>query len=196
MLNTYLPNNFNTEEVLQLLKIHDCRLTITPPRKTKLGDFKINIVGYPNPIITINNNLNKFAFAVTLLHEIAHLLVWINNKNYLKLKPHGYEWKKEFKALLVKHIRDFPTDIQDALLLYMQNPKASSCTDSNLKKTLQNYNAKNNLLLVENIEIGSLFILNGRTFKKGSLLRKHYKCLELASKKEYRVHALAEVEIL
>ena len=195
-LNNHLPQNFNLEEIIEILEKHNCELKISRPRKTKLGDFRASNAKHINPVITINNNLNQHAFAVTLLHEIAHLLTWVKY-DWRKIKPHGQEWKQEFKSLLVKHIRDFPEDVQDALLVYLQNPKASSCTDTNLQKVLKKYNSNNtNTTYLEDLEIGSKFLLNNKTFVSVSKLRKRYKCEDVNSKRMYYVSPLAEVDLV
>ena len=98
--------------------------------------------------------------------------------------------------MLVTHIRDFPIDVQDALLIYLQNPKASSCTDTNLQKVLKKYNSNSKILHLEDIEIGSKFNLNEKTFVSISKLRKRYKCQDVNTKRMYYVNPLAEVELL
>jgi predicted SprT family Zn-dependent metalloprotease len=193
-MTNHLPPNFNTEEVVEILAEHSCQLKISRPRKTKLGDFRASNAKHISPVITINNNLNQYAFAVTLLHEVAHLLTWVKY-DWRKIKPHGQEWKQQFKALLVKYIRDFPEDVQDALLIYLQNPKASSCTDTNLQKVLKKYNTNAEVVHLEDIEIGSKFNLNKKTFVSISKLRKRYKCQDVNSKKMYYVSPLAEVAL-
>lgn len=193
-LVNYLPPYFKPDEVLSILEKHNCQLKIVKPRKTKLGDFRASNASHIQPVITINSNLNPYAFAVTLLHELAHLLCYINY-NWRKIKPHGQEWKQQFKSLLVKYIRDFPVDVQDALLVYLQNPKASSCTDMELQKVLKKYDSKK-VTHLEDLAEDTHFVLKGKTFKKGPQLRKHFKCIDLATKRQYRVHPLAEVESL
>ena len=57
---------------------------ILAPRKTKLGDFKVR----SNQMsITVNNNLNKYSFLITLTHELAHAFVFKKYQN--RLKPHA-----------------------------------------------------------------------------------------------------------
>ena len=60
---------------------------ILAPRKTKLGDFKVR----GNQMsITINNNLNKYSFLITLTHELAHAFVFKKYQN--RIKPHAKSW--------------------------------------------------------------------------------------------------------
>jgi predicted SprT family Zn-dependent metalloprotease len=40
--------------------------------------------------ITVNSNLNKYKFLITLIHEISHLVAF--EKFGRNIKPHGNEW--------------------------------------------------------------------------------------------------------
>ena len=64
------------------------KVVISSPRKTKLGDFKV--IGN-KLIISVNNNLNKYAFLITFTHELAHAFVFKKHKN--SVNPHGDSWK-------------------------------------------------------------------------------------------------------
>ena len=55
-------------------------------RSSKYGDYRPPLKG-SNHLITINYDMNKYAFLITLVHEIAHLTNW--NKHKDKVKPHG-----------------------------------------------------------------------------------------------------------
>ena len=74
-------------------------IKLSKPRKTKFGDFKvINNKLY----ITINNNLNKYSFLITLIHELAHAFVYKKYQN--NVKPHGYEWKQTYKLMMLNFL--------------------------------------------------------------------------------------------
>ena len=96
------------------------------PRKTKLGDFKVQ---GKDMFISINNNLNPYSFLITLTHELAHAFVYIRYKN--RIKPHGREWQLTFKSMLLNFMSPdyFPHDILQALSLYIKKPTASTLTD-------------------------------------------------------------------
>ena len=52
-------------------------------------------------------------------------------------------------------------------------------------------------LTLEQIPEGSTFsLLNGKTFKKGSLIRKRYRCVRMDNKKVYLVNPLVRVELI
>jgi len=165
-------------------------------RTTKFGDFRASTKQLPNRI-SVNSNLNQYAFLITLTHEFAHLLVWLNHKH--KVKAHGLEWKSEFatlmSVLLAKKI--FPNHLEIVLQKHLKNPPASSARDINLINELKKYDAPTNTVQLIEIEEGTSFILNNkRTFVKGKRRRTRYLCKEVSSKKEYLIHGVAEVELV
>lgn len=168
-------------------------LKITKSRTTKLGDYRHPFKDKPHQI-TVNHNLNKFSFLITLVHEVAHLAVW--NKYRNNTDPHGKEWKEEFKIHLNPFLerRVFPEDILSILYNYSINPKASSCTDIDLVRVLKTYDCVSEYIHLEKINEDSIFKLrNGRTFIKGKRIRKRYICIEILSKRKYLISPVAEV---
>jgi hypothetical protein len=89
----------------------------------------------------------------------------------------------------------FPPDVKLAIVKYLENPAASSCTDLNLFRILKEYDRKaEGVLCVENIEMKALFsIKGGRIFRKESLVRKRYRCVEIKTGAVYLFPPLAEV---
>jgi SprT protein len=166
----------------------DVQIKITPPRKTKLGDFKV----VKNSLhISINNDLNPYSFLITLTHELAHAFVYKEYKN--KVLPHGNQWKDTFKNMLLNFIPLFPDDIAKVVSSHLLNPKASSGSDIKLATVLRQYD-DNKGLTISAIMEGELFSTpNGKIFKKGIKLRKRYRCVECTSNKVYLFHPLAEV---
>ncbi len=167
-------------------------LKITPPRKSKLGDYRYD-PGKRQHYITVNSDLNRYAFLVTYLHEVAHLITF--QKYGRKASPHGKEWKAVFSHLLEPVIRRqmVPEDVLDALAAYMLNPKASSCSDANLTKTLGNYDQDPKKYL-DDIPLGEVFRFQDRLFKKGNLRRTRYVCSEVKSGRQYLISKHAEIK--
>ena len=171
-------------------------LKITEGRSSKLGD-------YTSPhakgihYITVNHNLNAYAFFITYVHEVAHLVTYEQFKHARPaVRPHGKEWKRNFKNLIWPFLNEtvFPPEVLHTLKNYMNNPAASSCSDADLQRVLRRYDANQDLKLLEELPMNTIFEVNGRTFKKGRLLRKRYECLEMSSKKIYLVSNIAEVK--
>tara|TARA_B100000767_G_C19760313_1_gene534859 strand:+ start:1728 stop:2351 length:624 start_codon:yes stop_codon:yes gene_type:complete len=191
-LREFIPEGFVTY-VSNLLGATNVLFRIVAPRKTKLGDFRIpsNYMSYPQ--ITINNNLNPYAFLITTLHEIAHLHTYLRYNQ--RVKPHGKEWKFEFQQILRPLLLDaeFPDILKNCLKNTIQNTKAASCSDIALSRALRQFDRQKKGIALEEIQAGAHFILNKKSFKKGKLRRTRYLCSELNSGKAYLIHALAEV---
>lgn len=167
---------------------------IKKSRNTKLGDFTVN--KKEEYLISINKDLNKYAFLITLTHEIAHAFVWEKYKR--KVAPHGIEWKITFKEMMLNFLNTdiFPDDLLRPLSKHIKNPKASTVNDYNLSDMLRKYDSNKQLILSE-IPDGSIFsTLNGRQFVKLNKLRKRYKCKATDSNKIYLFNPLAAVALL
>jgi len=184
-LEQFLPPGTG-EAVLHYLHEYKVHLTIARERKSILGDYR-HRTHQQNHRISVNGNLNPYAFLVTLLHEIAHLLTFEQYGN--RVNAHGREWKSVFGKLLHQFVQNqvFPPDIQQELTESLKNPAASSCAEDGLLRVLRKYDTqKDNHHLIEEFPVGSIFrIKDGRIFKKGEKLRKRYKCTELPSGKVY-----------
>lgn len=170
------------------------QFTVSKKRKTKHGDYRQPHDGKPHRI-SVNGSLNPYAFLVTTLHELAHLTTFEKYGN--KVRPHGLEWKEEFKEIFqpVLERNALPEDVSLALTNYLVNAKASSCSDDRLSRVLKRYD-KQESILVEHVEIGTKFELQGKVFQKGAKLRKRHECLEVETGRKYRVLGLAEIDKL
>ena len=71
-LSSFLPDGAY-EGVAQYLQEYKVHLTVTRERKNILGNYR-NKIFDKNHRISVNGNLNKYSFLITLLHELAHLL--------------------------------------------------------------------------------------------------------------------------
>lgn len=193
ILSRYVPNDA-VGICFSWIHQHAIRVRIKNSRNSKYGDYRPPQDGKTHTI-TINHDLNPFAFLITFAHEVAHLTCF---KRYgHRVAPHGKEWKDEFRLHLFPLIQKdiFPDDLQLALRKYLHNPAASSCSDPLLAKTLLRYNKTHeNWLHLEDLPAGQLFtIKNGKTFIKGPLIRKNYLCHEQGSGTPYHIHGLMEV---
>jgi SprT protein len=184
------------ERVAAYLYEHKVHLTITRERRTVLGDYR-HALRDRNHRISVNGNLNKFAFLITLIHELAHLVTFEQYGH--RVAAHGKEWKQVYRVLLEQFLGRglFPEDVEQALLRSLHNLPASSCADEPLMRVLRNYDHPDERgLLVEEVPEGALFsIEGGRVFKKGKKLRKRYQCKEVATGKLYLFSGLYEVEL-
>ena len=174
-----------------------CEFKISRGRNSKFGDYRAPFAGKGHRI-SVNYNLNPYAFLVTTVHEFAHLYTW--NQHKQQAKPHGTEWKSNFKRMMQPFYEKdiFPPDVKQAIINYLDNPAASSCSDLNLYRSLRKYDAlKEAVHTVEKLPLNSLFKLkDGRVFRKEEKLRKRYKCIEISSKRIYLFSPVAEVEVI
>lgn len=196
-LQNYLPNNC-FDKVVYYLTTYKVKLTITKKRKTILGNYKIDSQKQQHEI-TVNGNLNKYAFLITLLHEIAHLLTFEQYKN--RVAAHGKEWKQCFGNLLQFFLDHsiFPGDVLEALNKSAKNPAASSCADDDLVRILKKYDSPSNanLQMIEKMPLGAHFKLeNGEIFTKGEKLRKRYKCQNIKTKQYYLFSPVYEALVI
>lgn len=195
-LQQYLPDGA-LEPVLQYLQQYKIHLTITRERTSILGDYR-HAIHQKNHRISVNGNLNKFSFLVTLLHEVAHLLAFEHFGH--RIAPHGKEWKNEYSKILALFLlkKIFPADIEKALLRSLQNPSASSCGEEHLMRVLKNYDErKEGILLIEQLREGQLFKLkDGRVFKKAEKLRKRHKAVDVKTGALYLFSGIYEVEVV
>ena len=195
ILKKYLPEK-TIDTIIEWIVNEKFYLRISRSRTTKLGDFRPASKYQPHKI-SVNHDLNKYSFLITLVHEIAHLLVW--NKHKRKAKPHGIEWKTEFYYLMNNFLNKniFPEDVEETLKNYLKNAKAASGSDLELTRCLQKYDDNPQQLVLENIPHNSVFqIQNGRIFKKKGKVRKRYKCVCMTNKKIYLVNPLVNVVLV
>lgn len=193
-LSKYIPEHAE-KPVFELIVANQVHLKIVNERVTRHGDYRKGISGKHE--ITVNANLNKYKFLITLVHEISHLVAF--EKFGRNIKPHGDEWKYSFQLLMVPFIRPeiFPPNILPLLARHFKNPKASSDTDATLALALKQYDAQNDKNYIFEIPYGSVFrISNGKIFKKIALRVKRYECVEINSGRIYLFNPNAEVELL
>jgi SprT protein len=191
-LEKYLPVGFSLS-IAELFLPIPVKFKIVNPRNTKLGDYRPAHNGLPHRI-SINGNLNPYSFLITTIHEFAHLNAHV--KYGSRIQPHGNEWKKTYRELLIPIIESklLPQDIEIALMNSLVNTKASSCSDIGLSRVLKNYDKqKDDYVLLEQLAINTKFTLQGKLFIKGPLRRKRFICEEIQSKKKYLIYAIAEV---
>jgi len=194
VLARYLPEHA-VEPLFELIRLYGVHLKIVSERVTRHGDYHRDASGFHR--ITVNANLNKYRFLITLVHEIAHLAAF--EKYGRTIKPHGDEWKITFQKLMVPLIRPevFPNQLLPLLARHFRNPKASSDTDATLSIALKDFDEKSDKNYIFEIPYGALFrIHNGRVFKKGAQRIKRFECLEVSTGRVYLFNPNAEAELL
>jgi hypothetical protein len=192
-LAAYLPEN-TFDDVVGYLQKYSVHLTIARQRASVLGDYR-NAHHEQNHRISVNGNLNKYAFLITLLHELAHLLVFERYKN--RVAPHGKEWKDIYAQLLFTFLQKniFPYDITVALRSSLRNPSASTSAEQALTRVLRKYDLpRPNAITVEQLKINDYFITaDKKIFQRKEKRRTRYLCIEVSTQKPYLISGLYEV---
>jgi SprT protein len=195
-LQDFLPDG-TYDAVLTYLHHFKVHLTVARERKSILGDYRHRTHGR-NHRISVNGNLNKFSFLITLLHELAHLLTFEKFGN--RVSAHGREWKAVFGQLLAQFLAQnvFPPDIKTALEQSLHNPAASSCADEQLLRTLRAYDDRpSHLVFVEAVPTGAIFKTHdGKIFRMGEKIRKRFRCEEVKTRRIYLFSPVYEVELI
>ena len=185
------------EEVARLIESHRIQMKIRRGRLSKLGDFRPASMGRPHQV-SINGNLNIYAFLMVFLHELAHLLVW---EQYGKsVNPHGKPWKDSFGRLLREFVSKgfFHPSLAEAMIEYSFRVKAAGMGSPELQRQLRMFDPEpdqqSDHVFLEEVPYRSLFMAaNGRVFRKEDQLRKRYRCLCLRNKRTYLFHPMAKV---
>ena len=191
-LISYLPINADLF-VRNWLENHFVTLKITQRRETKLGDYRKLLVSNRHQI-TVNGDLNPYAFFFVFTHEVAHLKTFVQFDSRT-INPHGKEWKTIFGKLLIESIHVYPDELKPYILHHAKHPKASLGADINVSKfIIADKNPTQTYL--EDLEDGTVFSIGKRVFQKESKRKLRYLCLELKSKKKYLISATATVNKL
>ncbi len=195
-LSKYVPSGA-VDTCFDWIRQYKIRVRIKKSRQSKYGDYQAPHDGKGHTI-TINHDLNPYAFLITFTHEVAHLTCYLKHQN--RVAPHGAEWKSDFRYLMQAFLDRgiFPEDIASSLMAYMRNPAASSCSDIEMMRALRKYDLKTeDWVHLDEIPFNSCFALkNGMHFIKGHKIRKNYECFERHSRHKYFIHPLMEVKVL
>ena len=149
VLQKYLPEHA-VAPVFELIKNNQVHLKIVSERATRHGDYRKNPDG--SHAITVNSNLNKYRFLITLIHEIAHLVAFKKYGRYIK--PHGIEWKQTFRLLMLPFINPtiFPNEVLPLIAKHFKNPTASSDTDALLSIALKRFDGPNENYFINDLQ--------------------------------------------
>ena len=193
-LNNYLPEG-TFDAVVAFLQHYKVQLTITRARRSILGDYR-NAHGGHGHRISVNGNLNPYAFLITLLHELAHLVTYEKYRH--RVQPHGREWKDNYAQILSSFLAKnvFPADIAHEINSSLHNLGASSCSEPGLMRVLKKYDEdKIGLSLIEEIAPGEWFVTrDNKVFQMVNKRRTRYLCTAYPSGKQYLFNALYEVK--
>ncbi|WP_338873736.1 SprT-like domain-containing protein [Spirosoma sp. SC4-14] len=198
VFTTYFPIGTATY-CRQLWQHYTFDFRIVKPRRTRLGDFRA--LPHGKLQITVNNDLNPYAFLITFVHEVAHADVYRSYRR--RVQPHGKAWQTAFQRLMQPLLNEtiFPVDILLPLQHYMLKPAATTYANPALMTALrkadthQSARFANGRILLRDIPEGTAFQFDKKTFIRGALRRTRVLCKETSSGKSYAILAHAWVEI-
>jgi SprT protein len=192
ILHKHIPETA-IQHCLRMWQEDNFKLIIKKKRDSKLGDYRF-VPSSKTHIITLNDDLNKYAFLVTYLHEVAHLRTTVIYG--LDVKPHGEEWKNIFRQLLAPFLKEeiFPISVLIPLTHYISDPKASSCSDIPLQKALRDFDPHSREIYLSEANKGDTFRFNRRLFVKEDIKRSRAICREVNSGRRYFISQAALVE--
>lgn len=195
IISRFIPEEA-VDVVLDWQDVYKFQLRITKTRTSKLGDYRPPHQDKSYHRISVNHELNHYAFLLTLTHEVAHLITWDIYKR--SAQPHGPEWKHHYARLLeiLLMLNIFPEDVVEAVKDSMSQPAASSCAEVDLLRVLRKYD-KEPVIFLDELKLGEHFeATNGRTFQKGEKRRTRFVCKELSTGRLYLFSAISTVRKL
>lgn len=168
----------------ELWEKYEFTFKITKPRNSKFGDY-VYRQGKGHQI-SVNGDLNPFAFLVTYIHEVAHLVTY---KEYGAISnPHGKEWKQNFLRVFSPILLPsfIPEPLLSTLTTYLKNPAASTQGSQALVLALRTFDVTSDSegkVLLSSLPTGAAFELQGKIFNKGTLRRTRYLCTDTRGKR-------------
>lgn len=183
-------------------------LRVVRPRQSRLGDFRVLPDGRTQ--ITVNRNLNPYAFLITYIHEVAHADVNQQRRAWTRwaqlrrkrITPHGEAWQTAFQRLMLPLLAEtvFPDFILKPLVAYMAKPAATTAAHPALMLALRqadrqmSEDAQPDRVLLSDVPEGQSFRFAKKTYVRGTLRRKRIVCKEVATGKSYAILSHAWVE--
>lgn len=155
--------------------------------------------------ITVNANLNPYAFLITYVHEVAHADVHEQYKaqRWRRGKPHGKAWQMAFQRLMQPLLTEavFPLTVLQPLCQYLIKPAATTHAHPTLILALRQMDStttvkmKPNQVMLRDVLEGERFQFAKKTFIRGTLRRTRVVCKEIVSSKSYAILAHAWVDV-
>lgn len=192
LLKNYVPEKA-ADDVLYFMHSYHIHLKIKRERKAILGDYRPAMHGKPHTI-SINATLNAYHFLITFVHELAHLVTFLNHHH--RVQPHGKEWKGVYRILMSRFLGKeiFPAEVEEAIQQSLHKSGASTCSEPELYKVLRRYDEKKVGYFIEELEAGTIFFTDkGKRFQLMNKRRTRYECKELSTGHVYLFPGIYEV---
>lgn len=137
-------------------------IRITSHRSSKYGDYRCPAPSHPYHAISVNGNLTPEFFLLVMLHELAHLETYV--LFHRSVQPHGHEWQRQYRDLLLDYRNCFPLEAQPLIDRYTRRIPLHGPTGKSLDRLLQNLGApvETKPTLLNDLSAGSVFRLANR----------------------------------
>ena len=163
-------------------------------RVTKHGDYRFSRNGRPS-VITINQDLHPVLFTITFAHELAHYRA--GQKYGQQIRPHGPEWKYEFRVMLKELIESklLSEEVAKAVIkCFFRRESIGSGSCEALLKAIGLTGGEVKIRRVVDVPEGKEFKLrSGRVFVKGAKARTRYHCIDKQTGRTFAVNPMAEI---
>ncbi|WP_461041491.1 sprT domain-containing protein [Spirosoma harenae] len=200
---THIPSGAS-DYCRKLWQYYRFNFRVTNPRRTRLGDFRVLPANQTQ--ITVNKNLNPYAFLITYIHEVAHADVHYQYtllRKTRRAKPHGKSWQVAFQRLMQPLLSEaiFPASVLTPLKQYMAKPAATTYANPVLMLALRQFDVQvseeitQNRVMLQDVLEGDAFRFAQKTYVRGTLRRTRVVCKEVVSGRSYAILAHAWVEI-
>lgn len=188
-LNSFLPVG-SFDWVMDYLKKYKIDLKITPERQSKLGDYMYHREEKRHKI-SINGTLNQYEFFFTFVHELAHLITFVDHQ--YRVEAHGVEWKSNFKELLRTCIHVFPENLQKVIEKHIKNMKSAQCHDAQLFLEFKKFDAEKKYYVNDLLPDDLFQIKSGDIFRVINKRRTRFLCENISTRKQYLFPKLYEI---
>jgi hypothetical protein len=199
----------------QLHNLYPFQFRVVRPRRTRFGDFRM--LPDRSMHITVNADLNPYAFLLTYVHEVAHCAVYHTYKRPGRFAgevgspgaPHGKIWQTTFQRLMAPLLTEavFPADLLPLLQRYFQKPAATTAGHPALRQALRRHDpgptqSADQQCIVDvgeplwTLPDGQSFVFQKKTFVRGKLRRTRVVCKEVRTGRSYAILADVRVEIV
>ena len=192
ILLEHIPGN-SLETVTGWLDQYPVALTVSRKRNSKMGDYRPPAKNARHRI-SVNGDLHPYAFLVTLVHELAHLVIWEKYKR--RARPHGEQWKAQFRVMLQRLWEEeiFEDGVSDIVNDFSSGKISYRMFNLRFEKLVHQMSPDEEESLLGDLPQDAVFsIHNGRRFIKQEKVRTRFRCKDLKNGRIYLISPLAKV---
>ena len=199
IMSQYVPQQA-VDDIVKFITEYSIHLKITRERQSKFGDYRLPSAKKPGHCISVNGCLEPCAFLLVMLHELAHMLTFIDHGR--RVKPHGVEWQEHYRRLILQFVTKgcFPSEVESLLKAYSSTLPLSKKLEREIDRKLNIMPSTQSdaptLDSVGSHAAGIRFRIAGRsghTFETVEKLRTRWKCRDVATGRLYTVSGSAPV---